>query len=86
MGKRRSASATARVRGHQGEAGFEGGNDPEHRRKSSSLKVDYVDLPRLHALSSAEQVMNTEYWRGAAEAKKSGKTRFIGVDHAFQRA
>ena len=27
----------------------------------SSLKVDYVDLLQLHALSSAEQVMNTEY-------------------------
>ena len=45
----------------------------------SSLKVDYVDLLQLHALSSAEQVMNTEYREVLAEAKKSGKTRFIGV-------
>ena len=32
----------------------------------SSLKVDYVDLLQLHALSSAEQVMNTEL-RGAGQ-------------------
>ena len=63
----------------KGEAGFEGGNDPEHRRSLSSLKVDYVDLLQLHALSSAEQVMNTEYREVLAEGQKSGKTRFIGV-------
>ena len=44
----------------------------------SSLKVDYVDLLQLHALSSAEQVMNTEY-REVLASQKSGKTRFIGV-------
>ena len=38
-----------------------------------------MDLLQLHALSSAEQVMNTEYREVLAEAKKSGKTRFIGV-------
>ena len=91
---RRAATWTDATRGMVGEAlkghrdrvyvatkvkpGFEGGNDPEHRRKSFSLKVDYVDL-LLHALSSAEQVMNTEYREVLAEAKKSGKTRFIGV-------
>ena len=52
----------------------------------SSLKVDYVDLLQLHALSSAEQVMNTEYREVLAEAKKSGKTRVHRRDHAFQRA
>ena len=35
----------------------------------SSLKVDYVDLLQLHALSSAEQVMNTEYREVLAEPR-----------------
>ena len=72
-----------RVRGHQGEAGFEGGNDPEHRRSLSSLKVDYVDLLQLHALSSAEQVMNTEYREVLAEPEV-GKDAVHRRDHAFK--
>ena len=40
----------------------------------SSLKVDYVDLLQLHALSSAEQVMNTEY-REVLAGQEVGKRR-----------
>ena len=64
---------------HQGEAGFEEAMIRSIDESLSSLKVDYVDLLQLHALSSAEQVMNTEYREVLAEPKKSGKTRFIGV-------
>ena len=39
----------------------------------SSLKVDYVDLLQLHALSSAEQVMNTEYREVLARPRSQGR-------------
>ena len=45
----------------KGEAGFEEAMIRSIDESLSSLKVDYVDLLQLHALSSAEQVMNTEY-------------------------
>ena len=51
----------------------------------SSLKVD-VDLLQLHALSSAEQVMNTEYRAGAGRGQEVGKDAVHRRDHAFQRA
>ena len=40
----------------------------------SSLKVDYVDLLQLHALSSAEQVMNTEYREVLASRERRGSS------------
>ena len=49
----------------------------------SSLKVDYVDLLQLHALSSAEQVMNTEYREVLAEPEV-GKDAVHRRDHAFK--
>ena len=67
-----------RVYGHQGEAGSKEAMI-RHRRKSFLAEGGLRDLLQLHALSSAEQVMNTEYREVLAEAKKSGKTRFIGV-------
>ena len=57
--------------------GSKGGNDPEHRRKSF-LAEGGLRGPRCSCMRSAvEQVMNTEYREVLAEAKKSGKTRFI---------
>ena len=50
----------------------------------SSLKVDYVDLLQLHALSSAEQVMNTEYREVLAESQEVGKDAVHRRDHAFK--
>ena len=50
----------------------------------SSLKVDYVDLLQLHALSSAEQVMNTEYREVLAEPEV-GKDAVHRRDHAFKK-
>ena len=46
--------------------------------------MDYVDLLQLHALSSAEQVMNTEY-REVLASQKSGKDAVHRRDHAFQK-
>ena len=50
----------------------------------SSLKVDYVDLLQLHALSSAEQVMNTEYREVLAEGQEVRKDAVHRRDHAFK--
>jgi len=43
------------------------------------LQVDYVDLLQLHNITSGDSVTNPEYREVLAEAKASGKTRFIGV-------
>ena len=51
----------------------------------SSLKVDYVDLLQLHALSSAEQVMNTEY-REVLARQEVGKDAVHRRDPRIQRA
>ena len=45
----------------------------------AALQVDYVDVLQLHDIRSAEQVNNPEYREVFAEARKQGKTRFIGV-------
>ena len=44
-----------------------------------NLKIDYVDLLQLHHVESKDDVYNKEYRDVFAEAKKQGRTRFIGV-------
>lgn len=56
----------------------------EEMRKSineslAGLKLDGVDLLQLHDISAKDGVMNPEYREVLAEAKKNGKTRFIGI-------
>ena len=43
------------------------------------LKVDYVDLMKLHGIVSKDEVNNKDYREVFAEAKKQGQARFIGV-------
>ncbi len=45
----------------------------------AALGLDYVDLLQLHDLSSKDGVMNKAYRDVLSEAKKQGKTRFIGI-------
>jgi predicted aldo/keto reductase-like oxidoreductase len=45
----------------------------------AGLKLDYVDLLQLHDISAKDGVMNPQYREVLAEAKKKGKTRFIGI-------
>lgn len=43
------------------------------------LQMDYVDILYLHAVSKRESVLHEEMLRALTDAKKQGKTRFIGV-------
>lgn len=43
------------------------------------LKTDYVDILYLHAVSTREEMLHPEMLAALEEAKKTGKTRFIGV-------
>ncbi len=57
---------------------------PEAMKKSiaeslAALGLDHVDLLQLHAISSKNDVLNQEYRDVLAEAKRQGKTRFLGV-------
>jgi predicted aldo/keto reductase-like oxidoreductase len=57
---------------------------PDAMRKSidaslTALGLDHVDLLQLHDISSKDGVMNPAYREVLAEAKKQGKTRFIGI-------
>ena len=44
-----------------------------------ALGLDYVDLLQLHNIKSGDSALNVEYREVFAEARKQGKTRFIGV-------
>lgn len=57
---------------------------PDGMRKSintslAALGVDYVDVLQVHGLASKDEVMNKACRDVFAQAKKQGKTRFIGV-------
>ena len=75
-----------RVRGHQGEAGFEGGNDPEHRRKSflaeGGLRGPAVVVRAQQRRAGDEHRVP----RGAGRGQEVGKDAVHRRDHAFQRA
>ncbi len=43
------------------------------------LKMDYVEILYIHALSSRDQVLNESYIDALQTAKKLGKTKFIGL-------
>ncbi len=43
------------------------------------LKMNYVEILYIHALSSRDQVLNESYIDALQTAKKLGKTRFIGL-------
>lgn len=45
----------------------------------SRLKLDYVDILYVHALSSREAVLHPEMIKAVTQAKQSGKAKFIGV-------
>lgn len=45
----------------------------------ATLDVDYVDLLQLHGISGKSAVMNEGYREVLREAKKQGKTRFVGI-------
>jgi uncharacterized protein len=45
----------------------------------AALGLDHVDLLQLHAIDSKTRVMDKTYREVLAEAKKHGKTRFIGI-------
>lgn len=51
------------------------------------LQTDHVDLLLLHALEKREDALNENFMKFLESAKKSGKTRFIGVStHTGQSA
>ncbi len=43
------------------------------------LQMDHVEILYIHALSSRDQVLNESYIDALQAAKKSGKTKFIGL-------
>lgn len=43
------------------------------------LQMDHVDILYLHAVSKREAALNPEMLRALTDAKKQGKTRFIGI-------
>lgn len=45
----------------------------------AALKQDYIDVLQVHAVQSKDHVMNAVYREVLADAKKQGKTRFVGV-------